>query len=579
MRWRDLSICFFCTLIAIGLLSVAAGKLDPINDNRQEMGLVSNPPLENAPPSLAFATVAMGAFRGLVVDILWMRADHLKQEGHFFDAKQLAEWITVLQPRFANVWDFHAWNMAYNISVAIPANQWEERWRWVRNGLELLRDKGIPKNPHSIFLYRSLAWIFQNKIGGVGDDCHIHYKRELAMDMQFLLDPFTNEYIQLLADAPHELSEIAEDPEIAGFIEALQQSSDMFDDRERFVSNYLSLRRTPDKFDRKVFEVIDRFRTTETLKKFDTFAKAYQLRKVWKMEPAFMQELNKKHGPIRSADPNDRDPLNWAQADSHAIYWAEAGLKRAGKPQQYSIDEKNTDRIVFHSLQSLYRRGKLVFYPIPDQLPSVFLQPDLRMFEVCNQGWIQRIEKYEDFDKSAGTTGGHRNFLRNAVASFYQAGQIAKAGKIYNELRERYPRDDVKVPLVVFVRNRLWEEFQTLGGQDAIEFILLTLREGYFRYAIREDDEAYGREKLSEEVYQMYQKEFGDDEMHRLDLPDFQLMRYWALLGFINDPFYPEYLRKNLLARIKIERPSLYEKLSQQEGTMMQELDDSQDQP
>ncbi len=76
-------------------------RLDSISSARQEMGLVSNEPLENAPPSLAFATVAMGAFRGIVVDILWMRADKLKEKGQFFDAKQLAEWISILQPRFA----------------------------------------------------------------------------------------------------------------------------------------------------------------------------------------------------------------------------------------------------------------------------------------------------------------------------------------------------------------------------------------------------------------------------------------------------------------------------------------------
>ena len=180
MRLRDIITCIVCAVLGVALLFAASTRLDSIHDARVEMELVSNEPLENAPPSLAFATVAMGAFRGLVVDILWMRADKLKEEGQFFDAKQLAEWITVLQPRFAQVWDFHGWNMAYNISVAIPASQWEERWRWVRNGYELLRDKGIEKNPHSILLYRSLAWIYQHKIGGVTDDCHKHYKRELA---------------------------------------------------------------------------------------------------------------------------------------------------------------------------------------------------------------------------------------------------------------------------------------------------------------------------------------------------------------------------------------------------------------
>ena len=124
MRIRNIIICFLCTVVGFGLLIGASTRLNPINSARKEMALISNEPLENAPPSLAFATVAMGAFRGLVVDVLWMRAEKLKEEGQFFDAKQLADWITILQPRLAEVWDFQAWNMAYNISVAMPASQW-----------------------------------------------------------------------------------------------------------------------------------------------------------------------------------------------------------------------------------------------------------------------------------------------------------------------------------------------------------------------------------------------------------------------------------------------------------------------
>jgi len=147
MQLKQIILYIFCFLGAAGLLFLGAQKLDRINTQRSEMKLVINEPLENAPPSLAFATVALGAFRGLIVDVLWIRADQLKEDGKFFDAKQLAEWITLLQPRFGAVWDFHAWNMAYNISVTIPASRPQERWHWVQNGYELLRDKGIEKNP------------------------------------------------------------------------------------------------------------------------------------------------------------------------------------------------------------------------------------------------------------------------------------------------------------------------------------------------------------------------------------------------------------------------------------------------
>ena len=70
MKLRDITICFVCVVLAIGLFIVAGSSLDYINSERVRMKLIINEPLKNAPPSLAFATVAMGAFRGLVVDIL-----------------------------------------------------------------------------------------------------------------------------------------------------------------------------------------------------------------------------------------------------------------------------------------------------------------------------------------------------------------------------------------------------------------------------------------------------------------------------------------------------------------------------
>ncbi len=548
-------------------------RLDSISSARQEMGLVSNEPLENAPPSLAFATVAMGAFRGIVVDILWMRADELKEQGQFFDAKQLAEWISILQPRFAAVWDILAWNMAYNISAAIPASQWQERWQWVRNGYELLRDKGIQKNPRRIILYRSLAWIFQHKIGGVTDDCHKHYKRELALSMRGLLgeDP-ANEYFGRLVAADKTLLEISTDPSIAEFVSALKAADKVFADDDEFVGNYLSLRQTPDRFSESVFEVIDRFRGTDALEKFDIFAKGYSLRNTWKLEPEFMDGLNKKYGPYWSGDPNDRLPLNWEQANTHAIYWAELGFMIAGEQEEYSIDEKNTDRIISHALQDLYRRGKLVVYPVPDELPSVYSRPDLRMFDVCDQDWSKRIKKYEAFEHGnpKGLRDGHRNFLKNAIIDFYQTGKREKAGQIYLQLREEYPRDEFKDDIRTWVKKNIVDEIESITIKDATELTIMTLRDAYFSFAIREDDEAFGKEKWAREVHEIYQAKYSDEEWRRLDLPSFEMIRFMAFLDFMRDRSFPEHLRNALLARIRIERPELFDRLQRQKDLFIQ---------
>lgn len=568
-------------MIGVGFLTAASMRLDPLRQAREKMGLVANPSLENAPPSLAFATVAMGAFRGLIVDILWMRADTLKQEGKFFDARQLAEWITALQPRFAAVWDFHAWNMAYNISVAIPNTQPEERWRWVKNGYELLRDRAIVLNPRSILLYRSLAWIFQHKIGDISDDCHRYYKRELALSMRSLLgENPTNETFQRLASAPKTLDEVLKDPAVARFIAELQQADNSFADAKLLVTNYLTLRRTPARFKKEAFDVIDRYRSTEALEAFDTFARSWQLRNEWKFDLDFMIELNQTYGPAGIDDPNERMPLNWEHPAAHAIYWAALGLKVAGRPEEYRIDEKNTDRIVFHSLQMLYRTGKVVLYDVPNQPPSVYFLPDLRMFESCDQLWKKVIEKYESLEQGnpKAVKGGHKNFLENAVLMFYQAGHQRKAEQIYRRLQKEhlidesgFTRTEYTGSLMNFLRIRLKSELEGISINDATEFILSVLREGYFRYAIHDDDEAAGRENMAQEIYSIYQQQMGEGEPGRVGLPPMGFLRYQAFIGFLNDPMYPDYMRQSLINRIQIERPDLFDKLREEEARLLEQ--------
>jgi len=595
MRLRDIIIWFSCIALAVGLLIAAGMQLDPINRQRQDMGLIIDTP-ENMPPSLAFATIATGAFRGLVVDVLWMRADKLKDEGQFFDARQLAEWITILQPRFASVWEFHAWNMAYNISVAIPATQPDQRWRWVRNGYELLRDEAIDKYKlKNITLYRELARIFQHKIGGVSDDAHKYYKLQLAMSMEPLLSSEDNQlgsqdnrYFDALAEAPVSFQEIVKDPNVASLVKALKSADNTFSDDDEFVNNYLSLRQNSGRFNAKAGETIDDFRGSDALKKFDLFAKARQLRKIWKLDPVLMSNLNKTYGPIDFADPNTHLPLDWRLPDSHAIYWGIKGLQITAREQSREIDitETNTDRIVGHSLQNLFRNGKMFIRDMQLKVPvegsqesqtqifkEVFLRPDLRMFDTYNKSFLAVLDKYKD--EKDGTTlvslqNGHRNMLKNAVLSFYQSGHKQKAQQIYDQLRKLYDFPEFKVPLVEFARKRFVEELESIGLPDAKEQVILLLRESFFLYAIRDDETSSGRENLAKEIHDYYQKKYLDE--NRIDLPDFKVLQYLALRDFLDDRQFVPDLRLSLLARIEVERPELAEKLKPWKKDLEQQI-------
>jgi hypothetical protein len=162
--------------------------------------LDSAAPLENAPPLLAFTTVAAGGFSSLAADLLWLRVSQLQDDGRYFELVQLANWITKLEPRCGEIWTFHAWNMAYNISVMMPDP--EDRWRWVKNGLELLRDEGLRYNAGDPKVYWEIAWLFLHKIGGTLDQAHLYYKSKWAEEMTSVLGAPQPDYEALTADAP-----------------------------------------------------------------------------------------------------------------------------------------------------------------------------------------------------------------------------------------------------------------------------------------------------------------------------------------------------------------------------------------
>ncbi len=170
------------TLLAVVALTVNSFNQRMLNGRRDALGLTRIEPLENAPPVLAFTTVALGGFRGLIVNYLFIRSNQLQRDGKYFETMTLGDWITKLQPTFTPVWRYQAWNMAYNISRTFEDPV--DRWRWVWAGITLLRDEGLKYNPTDTGMYWELGWLFLDKIGRFTDQSHFQYKRLFASMMQ-----------------------------------------------------------------------------------------------------------------------------------------------------------------------------------------------------------------------------------------------------------------------------------------------------------------------------------------------------------------------------------------------------------
>jgi hypothetical protein len=168
-------------LLAAAMLSGSGQLQKSLNRDRAALGMTIAEPLQNAPPLLAFTTVALGGFRGLISNFLWIRSNDLQLDDKYFEAAQLADWITDLEPHFSQVWVFQSWNMAYNISVKFK--DFPDRWRWVERGIELLRDSGLRYNPNDVLIHFQLAQFFQHKMGANLDDANIYYKQQWAQEM------------------------------------------------------------------------------------------------------------------------------------------------------------------------------------------------------------------------------------------------------------------------------------------------------------------------------------------------------------------------------------------------------------
>ena len=271
---RDRLVQVVASTLAVAAL-VGTLLLSPvIRQQREELQLTFTLEGDRSAPATYVLLNAAGSLRGLLADVLWYRIEHLKRAGKVHEANTLAQWITKLQPRFAQVWAFHAWNMAYNISVMTHTP--EERWMWVQKGIRLLRSEGIPNNPTVIRLYRELGWIFFHKVGQYTDDMHWYYKIRLADKWQKVLgaqaEGATTEQVladfKPIADADDSYFELDDGPSQ----QTIDQLNTLIDENADFADTLRRLR------DQDLEDFKDRVpRVQQQLREQQQFALAKQL--------------------------------------------------------------------------------------------------------------------------------------------------------------------------------------------------------------------------------------------------------------------------------------------------------------
>ncbi|MEO6183640.1 MAG: hypothetical protein ABIP71_11195, partial [Verrucomicrobiota bacterium] len=415
-------------LLVAGALFFAVSRVQrAMNHDRETLGLTRVTPLENAPPVLAFTTVALGGFRGLIANALWIRANDLQDEDKFFEMVQLSDWITKLEPHFGQVWYFQAWNMAYNISVKFKDPS--DRWRWVKRGIELLRDQGIPWNPDETLLYRELSWLFQHKMGNNLDDAHQFYKTAWAAEM-----------------------------------------TDLFGGKPNFATLISA----------QTLEEKERVKT---------------LQEKYKMNPQLMKEVDELYGP-----------LEWRLPDAHAIYWAEAGRRKAKKE-----DQETLRRSIYQTMQMAFVRGGLK----ENKIDKTFtLGPNLDL--VGNVVRVYETMMAEDPTNQSIKTG-QKNFVVNAIYFLYVDYREAEAKRWYQYLEKHYPQALVhqsgkKLSLDEFVIVMMTEDVGETDVNKTTANIQGLLHRAFVELALDEDDRAISSSALATKIWNRFQGEIAGSE-------------------------------------------------------------------
>lgn len=475
-------------LTALGLAVAAwlgASQTMPAIDARREALQMTLDPerLKELPPQIAITQAALGSFRGLAVDYLWLRAGRMQDEGRYYEAMELAGWITDLQPRFPSVWAFQAWNMAYNISDAVQTD--EEKWLWVQNGIRLLRDKGIPANPHEIRLYHELSMIYFHKLGKFAVGSHWYYKRHFAAEWHELLGapPEGGQSkalaaMRALAGAPRDFESLAQErpataavlkawwelglPEHADGVRRIGRVLEFRRFGERGIKAALARETDPQRraVDERVYAWFAEPRDASAVAEALAFWRALELRRTYRMDPAVMAALTEKFGP-----------LDWRHPAAHSLYWADRGIA-AGEAveHEYDFDMLTADRFILHSLQMLAFGGRVNL----DLVNGYYSQsPDVRLFDAFEKALTDAgARKNTGFYSAADFAASHRGFLEWAVPQSYLLSGPAAAEGYYEKLRRAYgsqARGAYAMPLEDFVVRQLTR------GQDVIEHVRSTL--------------------------------------------------------------------------------------------------------
>jgi hypothetical protein len=492
--------------------------------------------------------MAMGSFRGLLADILWLRSEQLKGKKNYFEMVQLARWITDLQPNYSGGTVYLAWNLAYNISVT--SSDREDRWYWVNEGIKLVRDKALLYNPDDPLLYRELSWIYLHKLGNLMDDMNLYYKSQLAEMMTNILGSTTPDW-EKLAAAPKSKDEFMKlYPEDSALWKAVNQAG--YKDYDALFAAF----RAPNAAVAAPLQVnaalqakaelpatLRLYLSQDEFAALDSFFRAELLRTRLKLEPSRMVEIDKKYGK-----------MDWRVPESQAIYWATVGVEKSiantGKP------DINCLRIISHGLQSGFRSGRLLTVDATGETISSI--PNLNLTDSAYAAFEQGEAEFKDSGAGSSFRSAKINYLKDAIPLIYIYGNVTKAQEFFDRL-VKVDGPQKQNNLDEFVMVHYAEDVRDADVKKASAVITGLVQRAIFNLLVGQRDSAVTNERLARYIHRIYTQKNLD--VKRNTLAPFAEIKKGVVNNMRNN--LPPMMKTLLEAEIAAEEAQKKEELSE----------------
>ena len=432
------------------------------------------------PPSMQVASVAMGPLKGLLVDVLWWRSERMMEDKEFFEALQLSEWITSLQPTYPSVWSYQGFNLAFNVSHNFSDH--EERWNWIHEGIKLLRDKGLRYNKdwaHNRDIRFELVHIFYRKIEGMSDTEARKFQDKWTLEMLKYFDRGNRDELIEIASAPKDMERLFMDVDVKKL--ALQ-----FKERGDDLKTTIEIK--PPGYGSLLKDTPENESYNSAILKIIYFLKRRTIETELNMDVERMLKIDEQYGPF-----------DWRTHQAQVIYWgAEEDYS------QFKLMGTNYSEFVRAAMLSSFYNGRVLFSEKRDyfnKTHNIEILPKLHNFFdflLYESGLDEESKEFKRIDRI------HQDFLERAIIITYTYNQIEASKELF-EHYELYLPDDHGITFEQYVINGFSRSLKMENKGAQRSFIESIFHKAYQDASRGEWDRYHGYIRIAKLIHRAHQ--------------------------------------------------------------------------